>query len=253
MNYFNSILRFGVFSANTEFPIAAGPCSLWLPAARRPRRARLVWSLTPLTAFLPQRKTAADILGAGDTQRGGAVPLTAPPPSTALPGRPPVPRRAGKMAAAGRAWRAAALLPPWRLRAPRRAYGGGGAAAAAAAAAAGGGGGRLLLGAAFALGGGAGLYLAARQRLREHSAAEVTRRRAPLAASGGLPPPPAGRALLPSRPPPSPLVLPREPALPSPPSPGEARARPRLRASRDGASGRARSGCFWSGFSEETA
>lgn len=87
------------------------------------------------------------------------------------------------MAAAGRAWRAAALLLPWRLRAPRRAYGGGAAAAAAAAS----GGGRLLLGAAFALGGGAGLYLAARQRLREHSAAEVTRRRAPLAASGGLP------------------------------------------------------------------
>ncbi|NXW16044.1 PGES2 synthase, partial [Circaetus pectoralis] len=82
------------------------------------------------------------------------------------PGRPPAPRRAGKMAVAGRAWRAAALLPPWRLRAPRRDYG-------AAAAAGGGGGGRLLLGAAFALGGGAGLYLAARHRLREHSAAEL--------------------------------------------------------------------------------
>lgn len=82
------------------------------------------------------------------------------------------------MAAAGRAWRAAALLPPWRLRAPRRAYG----AAAGGGGGGGGGGGRLLLGATFALGGSAGLYLAARHRLREHSAAEVTPRRAPLAA-----------------------------------------------------------------------
>ncbi|XP_040541826.1 prostaglandin E synthase 2 isoform X1 [Gallus gallus] len=70
------------------------------------------------------------------------------------------------MAAAGRAWRVAALLPPWRLRAPCRSLG---SAARGAAA----GGSRLLLGAAFALGGGAGLCLAARQRLREHSAAEL--------------------------------------------------------------------------------
>lgn len=112
--------------------------------------------------------------GVGGDAQGAGLKGTAPP----LGARPPAPRRAGKMAVAGRAWRAAALLPPWRLRAPRRDY----SAAAAAATAAGGGGGRLLLGAAFALGGGAGLYLAARHRLREHSAAEVTRRRAPLAA-----------------------------------------------------------------------
>ncbi|NWU90696.1 PGES2 synthase, partial [Upupa epops] len=79
------------------------------------------------------------------------------------------PRRAGKMAAASRAWRAAALLPlPWRLRTPRPNYG-----PAAGPGGTGRGGGRLLLGAAFALGGSAGLYLAARQRLREHSAAEL--------------------------------------------------------------------------------
>ncbi|NXD61696.1 PGES2 synthase, partial [Eolophus roseicapillus] len=79
------------------------------------------------------------------------------------------PHCAGKMAAAGRALGAAALLSPWWLRAPCRAYG----AAAGAGGGGGGGGGRLLLGAAFALGGGAGLYLAARQRLWEHSAAEL--------------------------------------------------------------------------------
>ncbi|XP_030317063.1 prostaglandin E synthase 2 isoform X3 [Calypte anna] len=74
-------------------------------------------------------------------------------------------------AAAGRAWRAAGLLPPWRLWAPCRAYGA--AAAAPPVPGARRNGGRLLLGAAFALGGGAGLFLAARQRLREHSAAEL--------------------------------------------------------------------------------
>nr|XP_027326904.1 prostaglandin E synthase 2 [Anas platyrhynchos] len=71
------------------------------------------------------------------------------------------------MAAAGRAWRAALLLSPWRLRAPCRAYG------AAAGVGGGCGGRRLLLSAAFALGGGTGLYLAAQHRLREHSAAEL--------------------------------------------------------------------------------
>lgn len=122
--------------------------------------------------FPPQRDAGAAISGAGAAPRGG--PFKPPLPSGARP------RRAGKMAAAGRAWRAAALLPAWRLRAPGRAYG-------AAAGGGGSGGGRLLLGAAFALGGGAGLYLAARHRLWEHSAAEVTRCRAPLAASRPLP------------------------------------------------------------------
>lgn len=107
----------------------------------------------------PAPLTAAVILG-----RGAAAATPAPPRRASRP---------RKMAAAGRAWRFAALLPPWRLRAPCRSLCGAARGAAAAA-----GGGRLLLGAAFALGGGAGLCLAARQRLREHSAAEVTRRRA---------------------------------------------------------------------------
>lgn len=92
-------------------------------------------------------------------------PRSAPPLCASRP-------RARKMAAAGRAWRFAALLPSWRLRVPCRSLYGAARGAAAA------GGGRLLLGTAFALGGGAGLCLAARQRLREHSAAEVTRRQA---------------------------------------------------------------------------
>lgn len=123
--------------------------------------------------FLPQRG-GRHFVG-GEVPRGGRS-------------QPPAPaRRARKMAAAGRAWRAALLLSPWRLRAPCRAYG----AAAGGGGGGGGGGRRLLLGAAFALGGGTGLYLAAQHRLREHSAAEVTRRRARSVPEAGLafPPP----------------------------------------------------------------
>lgn len=149
-----------------------GPRSLRLPAASQPRPARLLWGSTPRQFSHLSATPVPPFRGRGT--RRGAVPLSTPLPSGARP------RRAGKMAAAGRAWRAAALLPAWRLRAPGRAYG-------AAAGGGGSGGGRLLLGAAFALGGGAGLYLAARHRLWEHSAAEVTRCRAPLAASRPVP------------------------------------------------------------------
>lgn len=121
--------------------------------------------------------------------------------------QPPAPaRRARKMAAAGRAWRTALLLSPWRLRAPCRAYG------AAAGVGGGCGGRRLLLSAAFALGGGTGLYLAAQHRLREHSAAEVTRRRARSVPEAGLASPPP--RCLASRP--APKLYPLYP-LPLPP------------------------------------
>lgn len=71
----------------------AGLRSPWLSAARQPRRARSLWTLTPLRLLLPQRCAGAAISGGwGGTRRGRG--LKGPPrpwaparPRRAVPGR----------------------------------------------------------------------------------------------------------------------------------------------------------------------